>query len=560
MIVTDWAEFEAERLRQEQKWSRLEHQSQLNPVRSEKALPPPLSGAPSFHAQASYGSASPYGAVYNEGAKFEYGLTASGSGNVFDHAVLLQNARTAYTESILARAIVDRYADTVVDTGLKLLPTPKADILGISPEKAEAWADNVGKRFDGWFESKKCMRDEVNNGYQTQRSIEIFTRRDGEYFIRFHYSNRKDLSNPLQLSIVDPTQILGYGITDTFGLGYYPDGIERDLSGREIAYHVMVLTDKGYQPKRIPAIGLRSGRRFMLHGYSPLYIGQGRGMSQFAHALQEFSNITDFSIAQIMKAISQSQFNFKTVPSKNAPASNPLETNAGFSYDGQYGQTPTSDTNSDLRHMIYSRLPEVTARVPGATAIFGLQGGEDFEPIDSTAPVEQFASFVEALTTYLTASVSMPIEVLTMKFGRSYTASMGALILFWRVAEIGRHEQKRDWLDYVYEAWLSEEIAAGRISAPGWSDPTMHQAWMSSMWGGAPMPIIDPSKQSRADKDFLEIGAQHFDDVARNHNGSDGRLNRAKLQRQVSELVSMPWSKSAQGGGGNLKPEEEDED
>lgn len=558
MIVDNWIEFE--HFCRKQKEKLFQEKSQLVPVRSEKALPPPLSGAPSFRAQSTYGSSSPYGAVYNDGAKFEYGITSTGSGNVFDHSVILQNARTAYTESILARAIVDRYADTVVDTGLKLLPTPKADILGISAEQAEAWADNTGQRFDCWFGSKKCMRDEINNGYQTQRSVEIYTRRDGEYFVRFYYSNRKDLSNPLQLSIVDPTQIIGYGITDTFGLGQYSDGIERDLGGREIAYHVMVLTDKGYQPRRIPAIGPRSGRRFMLHGYSPLYVGQGRGMSQFTHALQEFSNITDFSIAQIMKAISQSQFNFKTVPSKDAPATNPLEANAGFSYDGHYGESATSDINNDLRHMIYSRLPEVTARVPGATAIFGLQSGEDFEPIDSTAPVEQFANFVEALTTYLTASVSMPIEVLTMKFGRSYTASMGALILFWRVAEIGRHEQKRDWLDYVYEAWLSEEIAAGRISAPGWSDPTMHQAWMSSRWGGAPMPIIDPSKQSRADKEYAEIGAQHLDDIARNYNGSDGRLNRAKLQRQLAELPIPPWSKGAQSGGGNPNAAESEEE
>lgn len=533
---------------------------------SDQIAHPPLSSAPDFRLDASsgitYGSGQ-YGAVWNDGAKFEHGITATGSGNIFDHSVILQNARTAYTESIHARAIVRRYADTVVDTGLRLLPTPKTEILGITPEHAEIWADDIAKRFDCWFGSKKCMRDEINNGYQTQRAVEIFTRRDGEYFIRFHYSNRKDLISPFQLSVVDPTQILGYGITDTYGFNQsYTDGIIRDRGGKEMAYKVMVLTDKGYKEQTIPAIGPRSGRRFMLHGYTPEYVSQGRGMSDFAHALQDFSNITGFSTAQIMKAISQSQFNFKVVPSKDAPARNPLENNAGFDYNGQYGDAPTDDSTSELSHWMYSRLPEVTARIPGATALFGLQSGEDFEAIENSAPVEQFGSFVEALTTYLSASVSMPIEVLTMKFGRSYTASMGALILFWRVAEIGRYEQKWDWLDYVYEAWLSEEIAAGRVSAPGWSDPLMRQAWLSSRWGGAPMPIIDPSKQSKADKDYLEVGAQHLDDVARNYNGSDGRLNRAKLQRQLEELPGVPWSKGGGPSGdsfGNPKDDEEED-
>jgi capsid protein len=555
MIVTDYEAWLQEPPKRQGRELR------LTPVPSDKRIPPQLTGDMRFSAQVmdTYG-AGYRGAVLNEGSKFEYGLAGTGSGNVFDIPFLLQNARTAYTESLLARAVVDRYADTVIDVGLKLLPTPKSEILGISPERAEKWADNVAQRFDCWFDSKKCMLNEVDNGYQLQRQVEIYTRRDGEYFIRFHYSGRQDLINPLQLSVVDPTQILGYGAVDTHGFNRtYADGIERDLGGKEVAYHVMVLTEKGYQQRRIPAIGPRSKRRFMLHGYSPLYPGQGRGISALAHALQDFSNITDFSQAQILKAISQSQFNFKTVPSDKAPASNPLETNAGF--NNAYGTTAqTTTSNGEVSRMVYSQLPEVWQSVPGSVGMFGLQAGEDFEAVQNSAPVEQFASFVEAFSTYLTASESMPIEVLLMKFGRSYTASMGALILFWRVAEIGRHEHKRDWLDYVYEAWLSEEIAAGRIRAPGWSDPLMRSAWLSNRWGGAPMPIIDPSKQSKADKDYVEIGAQTLDDVARNYNGSDGRLNRAKLARQVPEITPVPWAKGGGGGANPDNPETEGEE
>lgn len=552
MIVEDYEKYISDGEAQARKQIR----SELQIVPVERSHPP-ISGDSQFRAQVeSYGPTG-YGAVWNDGSKFENGITITGSGNLYDHPVLLQNSRTAYSESLAARSLVRRYADTVIDKGLRLLPTPKADILGITPERAKEWSEDVARRFDCWFGDKRCTRNEVNNGYQDQRLIEIMTRRDGEYFIRFSYSLRKDLLNPLQFQIVDPTQILGYGITDTYGFNQtYADGIERDIGGKEVAYHVMVLTKEGYKAQRIPAIGPRSGRRFMLHGYQPEYPGQGRGMSELANKVQEYSNVTDFSTAQIMKAIAQSQFNFKVVPSKDAPASDPLEGNAGI-YRNEYS-TPTVDPQTgELPHLFYSQLKEYMARVPGTMGLFGLKAGEDFKEIPNTAPVEQFASFVEAFNTYLSASSSMPIEVQTMKFGRSYTASMGALILFWRVAEIGRAEQKSDWLDYVYEAWLSEEIAAGRVSAPGWQDPLLRAAWLNSIWGGAPMPIIDPAKQSKADKDYVELGAHHLDDVARNHNGSDGELNRAKLQTQIPELTPVPWGKGGGGGGGN--PEDETE-
>lgn len=547
MIVDDWDKFQREFAGRQ-----LTRDLQLVPVQEDSRLRgPPISGDHRFQAQETIFGPGPYGAIWNDGSKYERGITVTGSGNVYDHPLLLQNSRTAYGESLQARSLVRRYADTVVDIGLRYIPTPKAQILGITPQRAEQWADDVAQRFDSWFGDKRCSLDELNTGYQLQRFVEILFRRDGEYFVRFHYSGRKDLLNPLQISIIDPTQIVGYGLTDTYGNNTFRnDGIIRDKGGKETAYAVMVLTDKGYETQLIPAIGARSGRRFMLHGFQSEYPGQTRGMSELAHAVQDYSNITGFSQAQIVKAITQSQLNFVNNPSKDAPASNPFEMNSGIIDDYQSQSTPSA--TSEIAQLVYSRLPEVISTVPGATAVFGLQPGERLEAIQNTAPVEQFASFVEAYMTYLSSASSMPIEVQTMKFGRSYTASMGALILFWRVAKIGRMEQASDWLNPVVEAWISEEIAAGRISAPGWSDPLLRAAWLSCEWGGAPMPIIDPAKQSKADKDFIEIGAQHLDDVARNHNGSDGSLNRAKLQRQLAELPKVPWSKGGSVGGQSM--------
>jgi hypothetical protein len=51
----------------------------------------------------------------------------------------------------------------------------------------------------------------------------------------------------------------------------------------------------------------------------------------------------------------------------------------------------------------------------------------------------------------------------------------------------------------------------------------------------------------RSDKGWAEMGAHDLDAVARNLNGSDGSMNRAKLDRQYDELEVAPWAKKQEG-------------
>jgi hypothetical protein len=97
----------------------------------------------------------------------------------------------------------------------------------------------------------------------------------------------------------------------------------------------------------------------------------------------------------------------------------------------------------------------------------------------------------------------------------------------------------------VYEAWLDGEIALGRIVAPGWSDPFLRQAWLCNNWYGAPMPNIDPLRTAEADQKYAEIGATDLDRIAREHNGSSGKLNRAKITKQFKEIPDAPWNRKA---------------
>lgn len=496
------------------------------------------------------------------GAKWVGGLSNTGQAICIDHYTARMNARTAYHESSQARAVVNRLADTVAGQGMMLEPAPKVDILGLTLEQGEEWSEDVANRYDSFCRSKLQHRSEQMSLYQGTRFSEILAQRDGELFMRLFYSSDRNLISPVQFEFIDPNQIRGDAVTSTEGIMSQYDGIERDERGREKSYKIWYLNAKGeHKETTIPRRGARSGRLFMLHRFAPEYPGQTRGFSRLAHALQEFENITDFTQAQIKKAIAQSNIALFNKPSKEAPASNPFlditqQPVAGPAVN-QFGSDPTPSataanvTDDSLQPVSYIPIPEATLGVPGSAGVFNLESGEELKPFTNTAPSDNFDTFVDAFTSYLSAAHSIPIEVLLMKFGSNYSASRGALILFWMVAEIWRQESITDIMNPIYEMWLAEEIARNRISAPGWSDPVLRAAWLNCRWIGPSMPNIDPLKTYLADEGYMKLGATTQDRIARDLNGSSGKANRAKNIRTFEETAARLWPYEDNGGNKN---------
>lgn len=522
----------------------------------------------------SYGR-TPYEDYRSGGAKWPGGLSRGGHyGRVINHCLMRKNARNAYYDTPQAKSLVDRYADTVADTGLRLEAMPVSAILGITKEHAERWASDVESRFHLFMRDKKQNRSELITIYQSQRLYQIFQHRDNDIFVRFYYSSDRRLQNPLQFEFIDPDQIRGDAFTSTFGVQSYLDGIERDSRGREKEYKVWI-RDKSRQGHYInvdiKARGPKSGRVFMLHGFSPEYAGQGRGYSRLGFALQELENITDFSMAQIKKAINQSSI-VAMMENKDLNPSNPLEgiltdTGAGPAAE-RFGDTPTPDpvdgnvTDASLLRANCYRVPEGTIDTPGSMMIMNAQRGDKLTPFAQNAPSESYNQFVDAFFSYLSAGMGMPLEVVLMKFGKNFSASRGALLLFWRVVLIWRDEMASDYLNPLYEMWLSEEIAAARVSALGWSDPILRQAWLNNSWIGSPAPDIDPSKTAKARRDNIEIGVTNLDRESRAFNGSDAKTNLEKNRVLFTDTPVPPWSKTGGGdnpGGENTGSKDDDE-
>ncbi len=489
-----------------------------------------------------------YGSNYGSGAKFPGGIDNPRPIDIHDHYAIRQQVRRAMYDSVEGRALVTTIVDTVAGTGPRVKPTPIAEILGIAPEAAEKWAEDVETRFHLWAQSKKSHRSRINNFYQNTRLYELFKQRDNDIFVRLYYGRDWDSLSPLQIDFLDPNQIRGYDYTSSYAQTPGDDGINRDASGREISYKIWTMDKDGkYSETTVPAVGEKSGRIMMLHGYNPEYAGQGRGYSKLAHIIQELSDLTGFKTATLQKAINQASI-IAAIENDQQDASQPLAGRVAGPIT-QYG-TPqdiaddndSTTTNTGEPVANWKTMHEATLRQPGVL-VGNLRRGDTWKNLQDTSPTPGFDAYCASVFSYLAASTGWAIELVLKKFNANFSASRGTLLLCYRTAQIERNETRADFLDPVYEMWLSEEIAAGRVSAPGWSDPLLRAAWLACDWSGEPMPNIDPQKTMEADKGYVALGAQTLDDVAMNFNGSSGKANRQKNARQFEELPEVPWDK-----------------
>ena len=481
----------------------------------------------------------------NNGSKFPGGLT--GGIHRIGHSEVRRQARSALQDSPQARAIVERKTDAVAYTGLRLEPTPDTDVLGMTKEQATIWGRDVSARFDLWATDKKQNRSGTISFAQAQWMYTFYKERDNDIFVRLYYTKDKQLQNPLQFSFIDPNQIQGHESTSTYGIQYTThNGIVRDARGRAVAYTVLVL-DADNRPKiiEIPAKA-KGGRLQMLHGFRGEYAGQTRGYSKLAPILQELQNFTDFSLAHIQQAIAQAMIMGFIEPGKDEDA---LEIftpdNVGAAGpSANLAEVPGTDGVVDHGLVAATRLdiPEDTRTQPGSVFVQNLAKDQKITFAKANAPITTYPEFQEAFLQSLAAAVGIPLEVVHMKFQNNFSASRATLLLFQRIVDIEREDMVTDFNAPVYKMWISEEIAAGRITAPGWSDPRLQAAWLKATWRGAPVPDIDPAKLAKARRDNIDMGVTSVERESQQHSNRSAADNIADNNLSYEGYEKPPYT------------------
>lgn len=143
---------------------------------------------------------------------------------------------------------------------------------------------------------------------------------------------------------------------------------------------------------------------------------------------------------------------------------------------------------------------EERARSMGPGQINIMQPGEDVTFASPTRPAGGFNNFVQAIAGQIGAALEIPSDLLLKSFNASYSASRAALLEAWKAFKMRREWLAADFCRPIYEIWMSEAVARGRIYAPGFfSDPAIHAAYLGSEWLGPSQGQLDPVKEITAE-------------------------------------------------------------
>ena len=455
-----------------------------------------------------------------------------------------------YMAAPIAAAALKRQRTNIVGAGLRLKPTIDRETLGLSQEQAEDWQRKVQAEFNLWANRKQaCDATGVNNFYGMQQLIALAWPMSGDVFALIKRADPTPLEPyTLRLHIIEADRVRTPHGGDIKGVLRNPllteltttklangntiyDGVEVDTSGKIVAYHIantypFEYGDEPTKFARVAAYGEATGLPNILHIMDTERPEQYRGVPYLAQAIEPLLQLRRYTEAEITAAIVQSFFTAF------------VKTEAGSS------DLPFNEIGGEGVQEV-SRDPNEYEMGPGTMNI--LEPGEDVTFGSPTHPNTGFDTFVRALCEQVGACLEIPADLLMMSFNASYSASRAALLEAWKGFRMRRNWLTDDFCRPVYEIWLTEAVARGRISAPGFlTDPIIRQAYLCSEWIGPSQGQLDPTKEVQAAVMAIENGLSNHEAEAEKLNGSQFSANADKLAVENERLQKA--------NGGNVQP------
>lgn len=448
-----------------------------------------------------------------------------------------------YMAAPIATAALKRQRTNVVGNGLRLKSTINRELLGMTPEAADEWQKRTEAEFALWAERKdSCDATGINDFYGLQQLAMLAWPMSGDCFCLFRrYESTRMQPYSLRLHLIEadrvrtPTADGGITLLTTTGKAdngnpIY-DGVEVDSNGRIVAYHIAntypfqnTLVPTKFA--RVEAYGKETGLPNILHIMDSERCEQYRGVPYLAQVMEPLLQMRRYTEAEIMAAIVQSFFTAF------------VKTN-GDTTEMPFGE-PASEDSGEV-----SRDPADYEMGPGNTVI--MEPGEDVAFGSPTHPNTGFDTFMRALCEQVGAALEIPADLLIMSFNSSYSASRAALLEAWKAFRMRREWLTKSFCRPVYEVWMTEAVARGRIIAPGFlTDPLIRQAYLQSEWIGPSQGQLDPTKEVQAAQMAVENGFSTREAEAIRLNGSEYASNVDKLKSENKRL--------REANGGNVQP------
>lgn len=444
---------------------------------------------------------------------------------------LRQRSRSLMMSAPIAVSAIKTNRTNIVGMGLRLRPTIDREVLGMSDEEAKRWEKKTQREFELWAKSKQCDATKVNNFYEMQQIVCMSWLTNGDAVGLIEYCDEEKAFMPYELRIhlIESDKVCNPQSTGAYvnlwetnpdnGNRIY-NGVEIDSKGGVVAYHICntypnsaLITQKKWT--RVKAFGDRTGMPNVLMIFESERAEQYRGVPYLAPVIEALKQLTRYSEAEIMAAVINGFFTV-FITSEKSPSEMPFTGIAGddedeYDTDNSYGLGPG---------MINVLAP-----------------GEDIKMADPSHPNSNFDAFTTAYAKYIGAALEIPSELLLKQFGASYSASKAALEEAWKAFKMRRAWLIDDFCKPIYEIWLTEAIAKGRIKAPGfYLDASIREAWCKCAWNGPAQGMLDPLKEIKAAKGRVDLGVSTREIETMEMNGGNFDDNAAQLKHEAVHM------------------------
>jgi len=469
------------------------------------------------------------------------GISASPAQDIdANHRILVNRSRELYMNTPIGASAIKTTRTNVVGSGLRLKPRIDYEFLGLTQEQAIEWEKTVQREFDLWADTKLCDSLRLNNFYEMQGLVFLGQLMNGDGFCLLKFQKPSwFMPYGLRLQLLEADRVCTpytYGIGTGNSLvpywGRNPQnnneiysGVEIDSDGGVLAYWIcnqypyQMTTYNFTAPAwtRVEAWGAKTGRPNVLHLFDAERAEQRRGVPMLAPVIEPLLQLGRYTEAELMAAVVSGMF---TVFIKTEGPSSEMPLGEGIPIDAV--PVETDETEYQLGN--------------GAVVPLGLN--ESIEVADPKRPNVVFDAFITAICKEVGAALEIPTELLLKSFTSSYSASRAALLEAWKMFRMRRGWLAQGFCQPVYEQFLTEAVASGRIKAPKFfDDPIIRKAWCGATWNGPAPGMLDPTKEVSAAKMRVDNGFSTREEETVGLTGGDYARNIQQLQKENQLLA-----------------------
>lgn len=433
-----------------------------------------------------------------------------------DLPMLRARSRDQMRNAPVALGALNTIVSNVVGTGLSYTPAVDGPALNLSPEQVEAWSANTKRLFDIWAASLDVSLERRLNFYGVQ-DLGLRTMLESGDMICITPRVGRDGGAPrLALQLVEADRVCNRSSEPNTAV--LIDGIELSATtGETVAMHI-ARTHPGEalgtvaEWDRVTTRGESTGRKNILHMFKVIRPGQVRGVPMIAPILEPLKQLGRWTDAELNAAVVSSLF---AVFVKMDPDA----------FDDMF--------DDKTKTALIDKASNWSGDLESAQAV-NLLPGEDIVTTQPGRPNPAFDPFWAAIVRQIGMALELPYEVLTMHFQSSYSAARAALLMAWKAFRSRRDMLSTYFCQPVFELWLDDEVAEGRISAPGYfASELVRAAWRGAIWTGDGPGSIDPSKEVDAAQKRVDMGISTKEQESILH---DGVSWRPKHEQRVKEI------------------------